>query len=119
MPLSSLAGATITPGPLDSVIESAVWDGGRPRPESQTALSITSEPSGIPPLDMGLSGHRRQTWHHWGMDAVLPYLLAVVPTLGVAALFWVVMKNVLEGDRRERIAQAKWEAERELERGSN
>lgn len=53
------------------------------------------------------------------MDAVMPYVLALVPTLGVGALFWVVMKNVLEGDRRERIAQAKWEAERELERDSN
>lgn len=47
------------------------------------------------------------------MDAVLPYVLALVPTIGVGALFYVVIKNILEGDRRERIAQAKWEADRE------
>jgi len=45
------------------------------------------------------------------MDAVLPYVLAVVPTIGVATLFYFIMKTILEGDRRERIAQAKWEAE--------
>lgn len=47
------------------------------------------------------------------MDAALPYLLAVVPTIGVGTLFYYVMKNILEGDRRERLAQAKWEAEQD------
>ena len=41
----------------------------------------------------------------------MPYVLAVVPTIGVATLFYFVIKTILEGDRRERIAQAKWEAE--------
>ncbi|WP_157557488.1 hypothetical protein [Intrasporangium oryzae] len=50
-----------------------------------------------------------------GMDSVMPYVLALVPTVGVATLFYFVIKNILEGDRRERIAQAKWEAEREAE----
>ncbi|WP_121033516.1 hypothetical protein [Terracoccus luteus] len=45
------------------------------------------------------------------MDAVMPYVLALVPTIGVGALFYVVIKNLLEGDRRERLAQARWEAE--------
>jgi hypothetical protein len=45
------------------------------------------------------------------MDAVMPYVLAVLPTIGMATLFYFVIKTILEGDRRERIAQAKWEAE--------
>ncbi len=45
------------------------------------------------------------------MESVLPYVLAIVPTAGMAALFYFVIKTILEGDRRERLAQAKWEAE--------
>jgi len=45
------------------------------------------------------------------MESVMPYVLAIVPTVGVAALFYFVIKSILEGDRRERLAQAKWEAE--------
>jgi len=45
------------------------------------------------------------------MESVLPYVLAIVPTVGVAALFYVVIKSIVEGDRRERLAQARWEAE--------
>ena len=41
----------------------------------------------------------------------MPYLLALVPTIGVATLFYFVIKSILEGDRRERLAQAKWEAD--------
>ena len=44
------------------------------------------------------------------MEAVLPYVLAIVPTIGVGALFYFVIKSILEGDRRERLAQARWEA---------
>jgi hypothetical protein len=51
------------------------------------------------------------------MDAVMPYVLALVPTIGVATLFYFLIKTILEGDRRERIAQAKWEAEHD--RASN
>lgn len=47
------------------------------------------------------------------MDAALPYLLAVIPTIGVGSLFYFVMKSILEGDRRERLAQAKWEKEQD------
>jgi hypothetical protein len=45
------------------------------------------------------------------MEAVLPYVLAIVPTIGVGALFYFVIKSILEGDRRERLAQARWEAQ--------
>ena len=45
----------------------------------------------------------------------MPYVLALAPTIGVGALFYFLFKNILEGDRRERIAQAKWEAERDAE----
>jgi hypothetical protein len=45
------------------------------------------------------------------MESVMPYVLAIVPTIGVGALFYFVIKSILEGDRRERLAQARWEAE--------
>ncbi|NUR15952.1 MAG: hypothetical protein HOQ13_06525 [Dermatophilaceae bacterium] len=44
------------------------------------------------------------------MESVLPYVLAIVPTIGVGTLFYFVIKSILEGDRRERLAQARWEA---------
>lgn len=49
-----------------------------------------------------------------GMDSVMPYVLALVPTIGMATLFYFVIKSILEGDRRERIAHAKWEKEHQL-----
>jgi len=48
----------------------------------------------------------------------MPYVLALVPTIGVAALFYFVIKSILEGDRRERLAQARWEAERRHAEGT-
>jgi hypothetical protein len=50
-------------------------------------------------------------------DAVFPYLAALLPTVAVGALFYFVIKAILEGDRRERLAQSKWEKEREKEQG--
>ena len=44
-------------------------------------------------------------------DTVFPYLAALLPTVGVGALFFFIIKNILEGDRRERLAQSKWDAE--------
>jgi threonine/homoserine/homoserine lactone efflux protein len=46
-------------------------------------------------------------------DAIFPYVAALLPTLGVAVLFYFVIKAILEGDRRERLAQSKWEKERD------
>jgi len=48
----------------------------------------------------------------------MPYVLALVPTIGVATLFYFVIKSILEGDRRERLAQARWEAEHRRSEGA-
>ncbi len=37
------------------------------------------------------------------------YVAALLPTIGMLYLFWVIMKHILEGDRRERAAQREWE----------
>jgi hypothetical protein len=39
------------------------------------------------------------------------YLAAIVPTIGVAALFYFIIKAMMEGDRRERLAQSTMDAE--------
>jgi hypothetical protein len=49
------------------------------------------------------------------MEAAMPYILALAPTIGMAILFYFIMKSIIEGDRRERIAQSKWEAEHAAE----
>ncbi|HET8593958.1 MAG TPA: hypothetical protein VFM07_01830 [Intrasporangium sp.] len=41
----------------------------------------------------------------------MPYILALAPTIGIATLFYFIMRTIIEGDRRERMAQARWEAE--------
>jgi hypothetical protein len=38
-------------------------------------------------------------------------LIALVPSAGVAVLFYLVIKAMIEGDRRERTAHARWEKE--------
>jgi hypothetical protein len=38
-------------------------------------------------------------------------LIALVPSAGVGVLFYLVVKAMLEGDRRERAAHARWEKE--------
>lgn len=43
-------------------------------------------------------------------DAVYPYVAALLPTIGISFLFYVVVRHVMEADRRERRAQAQWEA---------
>ena len=43
------------------------------------------------------------------LESVWPYVAALLPTIGLAYLFWVIMKHILEGDRRERAAQREWE----------
>jgi hypothetical protein len=40
-------------------------------------------------------------------------LLALIPSLGVLFLFVVALKAMLEGDRRERAAQARYEREQD------
>jgi len=42
------------------------------------------------------------------------YVTALVPSIGVLAIFWIAIRAMVQADRRERIAQAKLElAERE------
>ena len=44
------------------------------------------------------------------LDALWPYVAALVPTIVVAAFFYAIIKRIVEGDRRERQAQRQWEA---------
>jgi len=52
------------------------------------------------------------------MDAVWPYVAAIVPTILVATLFYFLIKSMLEGDRRERLAQSLFEAEEDRRRAA-
>jgi hypothetical protein len=47
------------------------------------------------------------------LHSVLIALGALLPSAGVAFLFYLIIKAMLEGDRRERLAHSKWEAEQE------
>jgi len=47
------------------------------------------------------------------LHSVLIALGALLPSAGVAFLFYVVIKAMLEGDRNERLAHSKWEAAQE------
>jgi len=44
-------------------------------------------------------------------NTAFPYIAALLPTVAVGTLFYFLIKNILEGDRRERLAQSKWESE--------
>jgi hypothetical protein len=46
-------------------------------------------------------------------ESVWPVLAALLPSAGLLFLGWVILKHILEGDRRERAAQSRWEAEKE------
>ena len=43
---------------------------------------------------------------------MLEFLLALVPSAGVLLLFWLVVKGLVEADRRERLAQARSDSQR-------
>ena len=45
------------------------------------------------------------------MSEIWPYIAALIPSVGVGILFYFVIKNMIEGDRRERLAHSQWEAE--------
>ncbi|MDQ1537581.1 MAG: hypothetical protein QOE58_1974 [Actinomycetota bacterium] len=47
------------------------------------------------------------------LHSVLIVLGALMPSAGVGFLFFVIIKAMLEGDRRERLAHSRWEAEHE------
>lgn len=47
------------------------------------------------------------------MGEIWPYIAALIPSAGIALLFYIVIKNMIEGDRKERLAQAQWDAQKE------
>jgi hypothetical protein len=47
------------------------------------------------------------------LSEIWPYVAALIPSAGIAFLFYVVIKHMIEGDRRERLAQSQWEAEQQ------
>jgi hypothetical protein len=49
------------------------------------------------------------------MTGIWPYVAAIIPSAGVGFLFWVVVKNMIEGDRKERLAHSQWESEHRLD----
>lgn len=51
------------------------------------------------------------------MDRLGLYAAALLPSIGVGYLFYVIIRNLLEGDRNERIALARIDKERERETG--
>lgn len=52
------------------------------------------------------------------MSGIWPYVAAIIPSAGVGLLFWIVIKNMIEGDRKERLAHSQWDREQERTAGS-
>lgn len=44
-------------------------------------------------------------------------LAALLPSAGLLFLFWVILKHIVEADRRERAALREWDAARTRESG--
>ncbi len=47
------------------------------------------------------------------MGSIVPYLVAIIPTIVAAAFFYVIVKRIMEADRNERLAQSRFEAEQD------
>lgn len=45
-------------------------------------------------------------------DSAWPVVAALIPSAGLLFLFYVIMKRIVEADRRERAAERRWDAER-------
>ena len=43
-------------------------------------------------------------------------LAALLPSIGLLFLFWVILKHIVEADRRERAAVREWEERRRAEK---
>jgi hypothetical protein len=50
------------------------------------------------------------------VSEIWPYIAGIVPTILVATMFYFLIKSMIEGDRRERLAQSRFEAEQDRER---
>lgn len=46
---------------------------------------------------------------------VVPFLVSIVPSAGALFLFWFILRAILQADRRERAAIARYEAEHGLD----
>ncbi len=47
------------------------------------------------------------------LNSVWIAVAALLPTAGVAFLFYLIIRAMLEGDRNERLAHSRWEASQE------
>lgn len=45
------------------------------------------------------------------LEPLFPYAAALLPTAGVAFLFYLVVRSMIEADRSERKAIARWQKE--------
>lgn len=45
------------------------------------------------------------------LESVWTYIAALLPSAGLLFMLYLVVKYILEGDRRERMAQAEWDRE--------
>ena len=48
------------------------------------------------------------------MNEAWLYVAALIPSIGVGFLFWLVIKNMIEGDRKERLAHSQWERDHSI-----
>ncbi|MFZ1485544.1 hypothetical protein [Nostocoides sp.] len=48
------------------------------------------------------------------MNNIWTYAVALIPSIGVGYLFYVIIKNLLEGDRNERTALARLDKAHEI-----
>ena len=47
-----------------------------------------------------------------------PIVAALLPSAGLLFLFYVIMRRIIEADRRERAAERRWQAERDAARSN-
>ncbi|TWE09933.1 hypothetical protein [Rudaeicoccus suwonensis] len=44
-----------------------------------------------------------------------PYIETLLPSIGLLYLLYIILKHMMEGDRRERVAHAQWEQEHTIQ----
>lgn len=52
-------------------------------------------------------------------DTLWPIVAALLPSAGLLFLFYVIMRRIIEADRRERAAERRWQAERDVARSNS
>ena len=53
------------------------------------------------------------------MDVLWEILAGLLPSIGIGYLFYRIMRTLLEGDRKERAAYARWQAEHDAARATS